>query len=224
MKADRTTRCRLTTVIASRPPSLAPFAKGKIFLIIGCAAARRGKHLLKLPHTLNHRKEVYRGRIVNLVVDDITTDQGINTVREVFQHPGGAAVVPVLPGGDVLLVRQFRYPMQEYLLELPAGKIDAGEPPEETAARELAEEVGYEAGRLTKIAECYSTPGFCDEKLHIYLAEELTPLQAAGDVDEDLEVVRLTRSEIQEYLRHGRFHDAKTIIGIQHLLLQRSRD
>jgi len=178
------------------------------------------KNSSKLPHTLNHRKEVYRGRIVNLVVDDITTDHGINTIREVFQHPGGAAVVPVLPGGDVLLVRQFRYPMQEVLLELPAGKIDAGEPPEETAARELSEEVGFKAGRLTKIAECYSTPGFCDEKLHIYLAEDLTPVQAIGDDDEDLEVVRLTRAELQEHLQNGRFRDAKTIIGIQHLLMQ----
>ena len=174
---------------------------------------------MKLPHTLNRRKEVYRGRIVNLVVDEITTDQGIDTIREVFQHPGGAAVVPVLPGGDVLLVRQFRYPMQEYLLELPAGKIDAGEPPEETAARELGEEAGYKAGRLTKIAECYSTPGFCDEKLHIYLAEDLTAVQASGDDDEDLEVVRLTRAELQAHLERGLFRDAKTIIGIQHLLL-----
>ena len=175
----------------------------------------------KLPHTLNSRKEVYRGRIVNLLVDDITTDQGIRTIREVFQHPGGAGVVPVLPGGDVLLVRQFRYPMQEYLLEIPAGKIDHGEPPEQTATRELAEEVGYKAGRLTKIAECYSTPGFCDEKLHIYLAEDLTPVQATGDADEDLEIVRLSRSELQEQLKAGRIRDAKTIIGIQHLLLQR---
>jgi ADP-ribose pyrophosphatase len=175
---------------------------------------------LKLPHTLNQRKEIYRGRIVNLVVDEITTDQGIDTIREVFQHPGGAAVVPVLADGDVLLVRQFRYPMQEYILELPAGKIDAGEPPEETAARELVEEVGYKAGRLTKIAECYSTPGFCDEKLHIYLAEDLAPAQAPGDHDEDLEVVRLTRAEVQEHLKQGRFRDAKTIIGIQHLLLR----
>ncbi|MCI0422195.1 MAG: NUDIX hydrolase [Acidobacteria bacterium] len=175
---------------------------------------------MKITHTVNHRREIYRGKIVNLVVDEITTNQGIKTIREVFQHPGGAAVVPVLPGGDVLLVRQFRYPMQEYLLELPAGKIDAGEPPEAAAARELAEEVGYKAGRLSKIAECYSTPGFCDERLHIYLAEDLTPAEAGGDEDEELEVVRLTRSELREYLRREKIRDAKTIIGIQYLLLQ----
>ena len=124
---------------------------------------------MKLPHTLIHRKEVYRGRIVNLVVDEITTNQGINTIREVFQHPGGAAVVPVLPGGDVLLVRQFRYPMQEYLLELPAGKIDAGEPPEQTAARELAEEVGYKAGTPHQDCRMLFNPGLLRrEAAHLF--------------------------------------------------------
>jgi ADP-ribose pyrophosphatase len=175
---------------------------------------------LKIPHTLNQRREIYRGRIVNLIVDEITTHNGIKTIREVFHHPGGAAVVPLLPGGEVLLVRQFRYPMQEYLLELPAGKIDNNEPPELTAARELAEEVGYTAGRLTKIAECYTTPGFCDENLHIYVAEELTPVRTTRDDDEDIEVVRLSLQELRELIGQGKIHDAKTIIGIQHMLLR----
>lgn len=177
---------------------------------------------MKIPHRLNQRREIYRGRIVDLVVDEITTDGGIETIREVLHHPGGAAVVPVLPDGDVLLVRQFRYPMQEYLLELPAGKIDGNEPPEATATRELAEEVGYAAGRLSKVAECYTTPGFCDEKLHIYVAEELTPVPSAPDDDEDLEVVRLSIDQLRDLIRQGGIHDAKTIIGIQHLLLRRS--
>jgi ADP-ribose pyrophosphatase len=176
---------------------------------------------LRIPHTLNHRKEIYRGRIVNLVVDEITTQQGNKAIREVLQHPGGAAVIPVLSNGDVLLVRQFRYPMQEYLLELPAGKIDGGEPPEVTAARELAEEVGYSAGRLTKIAECYTTPGFCDERLHVYLAEDLTPVSRVPDEDEELEIVQLSTDELRQLIEQRKLHDAKTIIGIQHLLLRR---
>ena len=101
---------------------------------------------MEKPFTLNHRKEIYKGRVINLIVDSITTTKGIVTVREVFHHPGGAAVIPVLPN-DVLLVRQFRYPMQESLLEFPAGKIDPGRP-ETTAHRELAEEVGYTSGSL----------------------------------------------------------------------------
>ncbi len=176
---------------------------------------------MKRPHVLRNRKEVYRGKIIDLIVDEITTCKGIETIREVLRHPGGAAVVPVLSGGDVLLVRQLRYPMQEYLLELPAGKIDHGEPPEVTAARVLAEEVGYKAGRLTKIVECYSTPGFCDEKVHIYLAEDLTPVPAGGDDEEELEIVRLTQPQLLDLIQQRKILDAKTIIGIQHLLLRR---
>jgi ADP-ribose pyrophosphatase len=172
-------------------------------------------------HTLNNRREVYSGRIVNLTVDEITTANGIKTIREVFHHPGGAAVVPVLPDGRILLVKQFRYPMQEILLELPAGKIDPDETPETTAGRELEEEVGYSAGSLRKIREFYSTPGFCDEKIHLYLAEDLQPCKAGGDHDEDIEVAKFSLSELLELINAARILDAKTIIGIQHLALLR---
>ncbi len=176
---------------------------------------------MTLRHSLTNRQEIYKGRIVNLIVDKITTGNGIETIREVFHHPGGAAVVPVLPDGKILLVRQFRYPMQEILLELPAGKIDPGESPEDTAARELEEEVGYTAGCLKKISEFYSTPGFCDERIYLYLAEDLRSCQAEGDRDEELEVVTFTLSELLEMIRVGKISDAKTIIGIQYLALQR---
>jgi ADP-ribose pyrophosphatase len=169
--------------------------------------------------TLRQRNEVYRGRIVNLIVDQITTGNGFDTVREVFHHPGGAAVIPVLENGDVLLVRQFRYPMGETLLELPAGKIDNQEPPEETARRELEEEVGYRAGQLEKIAEFYSTPGFCDELLHIFLATGLTPVGTRHEEDEEIEIVRFSRAELKALLETGQVRDGKTILGIQHLLL-----
>ena len=168
---------------------------------------------------LNSRKEIYRGRIVNLTVDAITTANGIDTVREVFHHPGGAAVVPVLSNGDVLLVKQFRYPMQESLLELPAGKIDPGETPEVTASRELAEEVGYTAGILEKLVEFYTTPGFCNEKLFLYVARELTPCPKSYDDDEDIEIVRYSLDQLGKLIRSGEIVDAKTIIGIQCLLL-----
>jgi ADP-ribose diphosphatase len=173
------------------------------------------------PFTLNRRSEVYKGRVVNLVVDSITTSQGVDTVREVFQHPGGAAVIPLFPNDDVLLVKQFRYPMQEYLLELPAGKIDPGETPESTAARELEEEVGYTCGRLTKIAEFYTTPGFCDERLFLYLAEELEPCEKLQDEDEEIEIVRFSLDVLPELIKRGGIVDAKTIIGIHQLLLSR---
>jgi ADP-ribose diphosphatase len=177
---------------------------------------------LEKPFTLNSRKEIYKGRIVNLVVDSITTAQGVDTIREVFQHPGGAAVIPLFPDGNVLLVRQFRYPTQELLLEFPAGKLEPGEPPEITAHRELAEEVGYSSKRLSKIAEFYTTPGFCDEKLYLYLAEELEPCERVpNEADEEIEIVRVTLDSLPELIRSGEIVDAKTIIGIQQLLLSR---
>jgi ADP-ribose pyrophosphatase len=179
---------------------------------------------LEKPFTLNSRREIYKGRIVNLVVDSITTAQGVDTIREVFQHPGGAAVIPFFPNGDVILVKQFRYPMQESLLELPAGKIELGEPPEITAHRELAEEVGYISKRLSKIAEFYTTPGFCDERLFLYLAEELEPCEKMhSEEDEEIEIVRISLKVLPELMKSGEIVDAKTIIGIQQLLLSRTK-
>ena len=173
---------------------------------------------------LNHRQEVYKGRVVNLIVDSITTTKGIDTIREVFHHPGGAAVIPLFPNGDVLLVKQLRYPMLESLLEFPAGKIDPGETPEATAHRELAEEVGYTSGKLKKISEFYTTPGFCDERLFLYLAEELKPCEKMqNDEDEEIEIVRVSLHALHEMIKTGEIVDAKTIIGIQHLLLSRTK-
>jgi ADP-ribose pyrophosphatase len=176
---------------------------------------------LEKPFTLNSRREIYKGRVVNLIVDSITTAQGVDTVREVFQHPGGAAVIPLFPDGDVLLVKQFRYPMQESLLEFPAGKIELGELPETTAHRELAEEVGYTSRKLNKIAEFYTTPGFCDERLFLYLAEELEPCEKMHDEDEEIEIVRVSLDALPDLIQAGEIVDAKTIIGIQQLLLSR---
>ncbi|MEW5979708.1 MAG: NUDIX hydrolase [Acidobacteriota bacterium] len=171
-------------------------------------------------YQLSDRRELYRGRIVNLTVDSIKTASGIETIREVFHHPGGAAVIPVLDNGDVLLVRQFRYPIQHELLEFPAGRIDPGETPESAAARELQEEVQMSAGTLEKVAEFYTTPGFCDEKIFLYLATALSPIDKSGDHDEELEVERLSLSTLKQMLHNGQILDAKTIIGINLLLLR----
>ena len=129
-------------------------------------------------------------------------------------------MVPILPGGDVILVRQFRYPVQQDLLELPAGKIDPGETPESTARRELAEEVGFRAGVLEKLGEFYTTPGFCTEKLHLFMATDLSPTDEKGDDDEEIVVERFSLIELESFLYSGRLADAKTIIGIQCLLLR----
>lgn len=167
---------------------------------------------------LDRRDTVYQGRVIDLTVDRITTASGTPAVREVVVHPGGAAVLPVLSNGDVLLVEQFRYPMRRPLLELPAGKIDPGESPEETAARELEEEVGFRAGRLEKLAAFYTTPGFCTELLHLFLARDLQPGRSGGDEDEELSVHRYSPREVERLVRSGKIVDAKTLIGLHFLM------
>ena len=180
--------------------------------------SRQQEAALNEHYRLNHSRTVYRGRVIDLTVDRITMDSGTQAVREVVVHPGGAAVVAVFSNGDVLLVEQFRYPMQQSLLELPAGRIDPGESPEETAARELEEEVGFRAGRLEKLAEFYTTPGFCNELLHLFLARDLEPGRRAGDEDEELSVHRYSPEQLEKLIRRGKIVDAKTLIGL-HLLL-----
>ena len=173
--------------------------------------------MLKDRYRLKRHQKVYRGRLINLTVDHVTTATGLETVREVVEHPGGAAILPVLSNGDVLLVEQFRYPMQQSLLELPAGKIDPGELPEQTAARELEEEVGYRAGSLEKLAEFYTTPGFCNERLHLFLAKDLQPCHRSQDEDEELLIHRYSPDELDHLIRLGRIIDAKTLIGLHFL-------
>lgn len=178
---------------------------------------------LKDRYRLNRHQKVYRGRLINLTVDHITTATGLEAVREVVVHPGGAAILPVLPNGDVLLVEQFRYPMQQSLLELPAGKIDPGELPEQTAARELEEEVGYRAGSLEKLAEFYTTPGFCNELLHLYLAKDLHPCHRAQDEEEELLIHCYSPDELDHLVHLGRIVDAKTLIGLHFLQSRQGR-
>jgi ADP-ribose pyrophosphatase len=163
------------------------------------------------------REVKYTGRVFNLIVDTIEYPSGERGVREIAQHPGGAVTVPLLDDGRVVLVRQLRYPLGRHILELPAGKLDAGERPEHAARRELAEETGYTAGTLERLTTIYTTPGFCDEQLHIYLARELTlrpsgPAREIGEQTMSLEFLPL--HEATAMAHEGKIADAKTIIGL----------
>ena len=153
----------------------------------------------------------------------IVGPSGHSILRDIVLHPGAVAIVPVIDG-DVLLYRQYRAATGGWLLEVPAGKLDiAGESPAEAAGRECEEEVGFRAGRLTLLAEFYTAPGFCDEYMWLYLAEDLHPVPArpAGREEEVAEVVRLPLAEAMEMVTSGRIHDAKTIIGLQFASAQR---
>ena len=158
-------------------------------------------------------QEIFRGRIFEVTVDKIR--EGEKTYqREVVHHPGSAVIIPVLADGTIALVRQYRHPAVRYLLEAPAGTLKRGEIPEEGAARELEEELGFVAARLEKLSEFFVSPGFCEEKMWIYLATELTETQQQLEDDEILEVVRIPFSEALSMITTGEIEDAKTIIGV----------
>lgn len=156
----------------------------------------------------------FRGKVFDLRVDTIEYDSGNEAVREVAVHPGGAVVVPVKEDGKIVMVKQFRYPFQKFLLEFPAGKLDINEDPANCAARELKEETGYAAGKIERLGSIYTTPGFCSEELHIFLARNLVP----GDHNREegefgMEVFECTPGEIGEKIRNGEIVDSKTICG-----------
>ncbi len=160
-------------------------------------------------------EDVYSGKILKLEVDRVRLPNGHVTIREVVRHPGAVVVVPVLSDGRVVLVRQYRYPVAQVLLELPAGKLDPGEEPAACARRELGEEIGMSAARWASLGSIYTTPGFSDEILHIFLATDLRPLEGVGpDEDEFLDVTMIASDELVEMARKGQVHDAKTLAGL----------
>ena len=156
---------------------------------------------------------IFRGRVFEVTVD--TVSEGEKTyAREVVHHPGSAVIVPVFDDGTIALVRQYRHPAVRYLLEAPAGTLRRGEPPEEGAKRELEEELGVVSGRLEKLSEFFVSPGFCGEKMWVYLATELTETRQQLDEDEILAVVRIPFSQALSMITTGEIEDAKTIIGV----------
>ena len=166
----------------------------------------------ELPKVIDS-KSIYRGRVFEVTVD--TVSEGEKTyAREVVHHPGSAVIVPVFDDGTIALVRQYRHPAVRYLLEAPAGTLRRGEAPDEGAKRELEEELGVVSGRLEKLSEFFVSPGFCAEKMWVYLATELTETKQQLDDDEILAVVRIPFSQALSMITTGEIEDAKTIIGV----------
>lgn len=166
----------------------------------------------ELPEVLESR-EAFRGRIFDVVVDKVREGEKVYT-REVVRHNGGASVVALFDDETVALVRQYRHPPARYVLELPAGRVEAGERPEVCAARELEEELGLVAERMQPLSEFFTTPGFCSEKLWVFLATELRETRQRLEEDEIVEVVRLPFKRALELIASGEIEDAKTIIGL----------
>ena len=161
----------------------------------------------------------YSGRVISLDVDLVRFPDGSEGELEMVRHPGASAVVPFLsdPAGadpQILLMRQYRYAAEGFLLEIPAGRLDAGEDPEACAHRELAEETGCRAGSMHHLFTMYTTPGFTDERIHLFMATELTQGIAAREADEFIELMPVTLSGALAMIERGEIQDAKTALAI----------
>jgi len=166
---------------------------------------------------------IYNGRIINLRVDQIMLPNGKSATREVIEHPGGVCVAAITENDEILLVRQFRYPYMEEILEIPAGKKDSGEDPLTCGIRELKEETGATAKNFFPLGVLYPTPGYCGEVIHLYGATELSFGEDNPDEDEFLECIKLPFERIVEMIISGEIKDAKTQAAILKLDAMRSR-
>lgn len=159
-------------------------------------------------------ENIYRGKILSLRIDTVDLPSGRQTKREIVEHGACTATVALDSEDNVLLVKQYRKPVERELLEIPAGGVDPGEEPIDSAGRELEEETGYSAVSWEKLGSFYTSPGFCTEEMHVYLARGLSPAIRDADDDESIEVIRVPLSNIPELITSGDICDAKSIAGL----------
>ncbi|MFC5448001.1 NUDIX hydrolase [Paenibacillus aestuarii] len=158
-------------------------------------------------------ESVFKGRIISLQVDQVQLPNGGTASREIIRHPGAVAVIPLLED-RMIVVEQYRKPLEKSQVEIPAGKLDPGEEPLQAALRELEEETGYRSEHVKHVSSFYTSPGFADEIIHLYVAEQLVKGEARPDEDEFLECEAITLEQAQQYIREGRISDAKTILAV----------
>lgn len=165
---------------------------------------------------------LYKGKIFNVVLEKVTLPNGAVKHREIVRHPGAAAMVPFLDDGRVVLIKQYRHAVGDFVWEIPAGTLEPDEAPMACARRELVEETGYEAARLEKLAEILPAPGYTDEHIHIFLATGLRPAEQKLEDDEVLELQPTVLHTALAMVTQGEIRDAKTIAGLWLASLKRS--
>ncbi len=159
-------------------------------------------------------RKVFEGRLLAVRVDEVELSDGRRATREVVTHPGAVAIVPLLPDGRVVLIRQYRHAAGRVLWELPAGVLEKGEEPLDCARRELVEETGYLAGKLSPLFSVFLSPGFSTELIHLFLAQDLRKVEAAPEVDEQLEIVEIPLAEAEAMVQRGEVQNAAAVCGL----------
>ncbi len=176
--------------------------------------SERSEFIMDMTEKPVNREYIFKGRIINLRVDDALLPDGTVAKREVVEHPGGVCVAALTENNELLFVEQFRYPYSEVVLELPAGKLEYGEDPFEAGKRELREETGAVAEEYESLGKLYPTPGYCGEIIHMYFAKNLTFTSQDLDSDEFLEVRKIPLKEAFEMVINNEIADSKTQVGI----------
>ena len=171
-------------------------------------------------------EQIFTGKVISLQVDDVELPNGKTSKREIVKHPGAVAVIPVTDDNKIIMVEQYRKALERTIIEIPAGKLEAGEKPEVCAARELEEETGYECANMEWLISFYTSPGFADEIIHVYKATGLSKKAnpAAADEDEFVNLMEITLEEAIELVKEQKIFDAKTAYAVQHLQLQEALD
>ncbi|MCD2225018.1 NUDIX hydrolase [Listeria cossartiae] len=169
-----------------------------------------------------HTEKIFSGNVIALQVDDVELPNGEKSKREIVKHPGAVAIIPFSADGGMYLVEQYRKPLEKTIIEIPAGKMELGEDPLVTARRELEEETGFQSDDLTYLTSFYTSPGFANELLHIYVASDLRKMEQplAQDADEFINLVKVTPDEAEQLIEQQLIHDAKTMYAMQYWKMQ----
>jgi ADP-ribose pyrophosphatase len=169
-----------------------------------------------------HSEEIFSGKVISLHLYDVELPNGKQSKREIVKHPGAVAILALTPENKIIMVEQYRKALERAIVEIPAGKLEKGEDPSECALRELEEETGYVCENLELLTSFYTSPGFADELVYVYLAKGLTKKENSRALDEDefVKLEELTLSEALRYIKEQKIYDAKTIYAVQYLQLQ----
>ncbi len=165
---------------------------------------------------------IFPGKIITLQVDEVELPNGRTSKREIVKHPGAVAILPLTNDNNIVMVEQFRKPLERTIVEIPAGKLEKGEEPRETAIRELEEETGYECDSLEWLISFYTSPGFADEIVHLYIAKGLKKKKDAATLDEDefVNLLEISLDEAIQLIKEQKIYDAKTVYAVTYLQLQ----